>query len=291
MALSMFAAALLAAQPAAAPAENTDIVVTGERGREQRSKRFVDAIAQASAKRQIARFEDPLCPTSIGLTDSDAATVERRLRRVAEAAGVRTAKRGCRTNLVILIVDDRAKAIAHWEKSRPDFFEGLTKAEIDALRNGIEPVAAWQIVSLKGADRRPVGRTQEGVIDYTVHNQVVPTRIGTTIQFEFYGAFLLVEASALKDMTLMQLADYAAMRTLARTDTASASAQSAPTILSLFDVGGPTAAPPSVTHWDLGFLTALYRIDPAFDERAQRKAIAHIVNEQVAKASDEAASD
>lgn len=291
MALSMFAAALLAAQPAAAPAENTDIVVTGERGREQRSKSFVDAIAQASAKRQIARFEDPLCPTSIGLTDSDAVTVERRLRRVAEAAGVRTAKRGCRTNLVILIVDDRAKAIAHWEKSRPDFFEGLTKAEIDALRNGIEPVAAWQIVSLKGADRRPVGRTQEGVIDYTVHNQVVPTRIGTTIQFEFYGAFLLVEASALKDMTLMQLADYAAMRTLARTDTASASAQSAPTILSLFDVGGPTAAPPSVTHWDLGFLTALYRIDPAFDERAQRKAIAHIVNEQVAKASDEAASD
>lgn len=291
MALSMLAATLLAAQPAAAPVETTDIVVTGERGREQRSKSFVDAIAQASAKRQIARFEDPLCPTSIGLTDSDAATVDRRLRRVAEAAGVRTAKGGCRTNLVILIVDDRAKAIAHWQKSRPDFFEGLTKAEIDALRNGSEPVAAWQIVALKGADRRPVGRTQEGVIDYTVHNQVVPTRIGTTIQFEFYGAFLLVEASALKDMTLMQLADYAAMRTLARTDAASASGQSAPTILSLFDTDGPTAAPPSVTHWDLGFLTALYRIDPAFDERAQRKAIAHIVGQHVAKASEEASED
>ncbi len=81
----------------------------------------------------------------------------------------------------------------------------------------------------------------------------------------------------------MQLADYAAMRTLARTDAAAASSQPMPTILSLFDAGNPAAAPPSLTHWDLGFLTALYRIDPAFDERAQRRAIAHIIREQVAR--------
>ncbi|MBA3940965.1 MAG: hypothetical protein C0520_07125 [Sphingopyxis sp.] len=284
MATWMIVAALSAAQPAAT--EPADIVVTGERDRARRSENFVDAIVQPSAKGQLARFEDPLCPASIGLAGGDGATVERRLRRVAEAARIRTAGPGCRTNLVILVVDDRAKAIAHWQKSRPDFFEGLTRREIDALANGDEPVAAWQILALKGADRRPVGRTQEGIVDYTVHNQVVPTRIGSTIQFEFHGAFLLVEASALGDMTLMQLADYAAMRTLARTDAAAAGAQPAPTILSLFDAGGGADAPPSLTHWDLGFLTALYRIDPAFDEKAQRRAIAHIVREQVAKAPD-----
>ncbi len=127
MAVWTIVAALLAAQ--AAPADPADIVVTGDRDRERRSENFVDAIARPSAKGQIARFEDPLCPASIGLTDGDAATVDRRLRRVAAAAGVRTAKPGCRTNLIILIVDDRAKAIAHWQKSRPDFFEGLTERE------------------------------------------------------------------------------------------------------------------------------------------------------------------
>ncbi len=293
MAIWMIAVALLGAEPAIAPSpvETSDIVVTGERGRDRRSENFVDAIAEPSAKGQIARFEDPLCPASIGLTDSDAAIVDRRLRRVAEAAGVRTAKPGCRTNLVILVVDDRATAIAHWQKSRPDFFEGLTKREVGALAGGEEPVAAWQIVAMKGADRRPVGRTESDTYDFTVHNQVVPTRIGTTIQFEFYGAFLLVEAAALKDMTLMQLADYAAMRTLARTDATAGATQATPTILSLFNPEGAAAAPPSLTHWDLGFLTALYRIDPAFGESAQRKAIAHIVREQVAKAPAESADD
>lgn len=293
MAMSwIIAAALAVGAPEKPAADATDaaareLVVTGRRGIDRRSEAFVDAIAEPSQKGQIARFEDPLCPTSIGLTADDAASVDRRLRRVAEAAGVRTARAGCRPNLIILVVDDRARAIAHWQKHRPDFFESLTAREIAALGEGEGPVAAWQIVHMKGADRRPLGRTQEGVVDYHVQNQVVPTRIGTTIQFEFYGSFLLVEASALKDMTLMQLADYAAMRTLARTDADGAAAQPTDTILSLFGPGAAEAAPPSLTHWDLGFLTALYRIDPAFRESAQRRAMAHIVREQVAKTAKE----
>jgi len=300
MLLSMIAAALLATEPPVAPGDAPtpepaarEIVVTGERGRDRdrRSETFVDAVAQPSAKGQIARFEDPLCSTSIGLTQSDAAIVARRLVQVAKAAGLRTAKAGCRANLVILVVDDRAKAIAHWQKSRPDFFDGLTEREVAELAAGDGPVAAWQIVAMKGADRRPIGRSESDNFDYDVLNQVVPTRIGTTIQFEFHGAFLLVEAAALKDMTLMQLADYAAMRTLARTDPAAGTAQPMPTILSLFGPDGGAAAPPSLTHWDLGFLTALYRIDPAFRDSAQRRAMAHILGEQMADAAEESADE
>lgn len=287
----------LAGEPAPAaglvpvPADPRELVVTGQRGRDRRSEMFVDAIVQPSQHDQIARFEDPLCPTSIGLAGQDAGIVERRIRAVAEAADVRTAKPGCRPNLVILVVDDRARAVAHWQKTRPDFFETLTKAEVAALTDGSGPVAAWQIVHLKGADRRPVGRTDDGVVDYYVQNQVVPTRIGTTIQFEFYGSFLLVEASALQGKTLMQLADYAAMRTLARTDDRRGAAQPMPTILSLFGPDGADAAPPSLTHWDLGFLTGLYRLDPAFRANEQRKAIAHSLRRHVASAPADAADE
>lgn len=287
----MIAAALAGAAPGDAPGEAaapapavSELVVIGQRGKERRSEAFVDAIIQPSGHGQIARFEDPLCPTSIGLTEKDAAILDRRLRAVAKAADIRTAGVRCRPNLVVLIVDDRAKAVTHWQKTRPDFFDTLSRKEIAALADGDGPVAAWQIVALKGADRRPVGRIQEGVVDYIVQNQVVPTRIGSTIQFEFHGTFLLVEASALAGTTVMQLADYAAMRTLARTDDAAGTAQPMPTILSLFGPDGAAAAPPSLTHWDLGFLAGLYRIDPAFGASEQRRAIAHMLRQHVAKA-------
>ena len=288
LAMALSAGPAPAVVPPHAPVDPRELVVTGQRGPDRRSETFVDAIATPSQKDQIARFEDPLCPTSIGLAERDAAIVARRIRAVAKAADIRTARESCRPNLVILVVDDRARAIAHWQKTRPDFFDTLPKAEIAALADGDGPVAAWQIVRLKGADRRPVGRTEDGAVDYYVQNQVVPTRIGTTIQFEFGGAFLLVEASALRDMTLTQLADYAAMRTLARTDDGRGAAQAMPTILSLFGPGGAEAAPPSLTHWDLGFLAGLYRLDPAFRSNEQRKAIARVVRQHVGAARDDA---
>ena len=67
----------------------------------------------------------------------------------------------------------------------------------------------------------------------------------------------MLEPVALDGLTTIQLADYAAMRLLAKTDPAKVPA-SAPTILSILDASLDTNVPITLTSWDMAFLKGLY---------------------------------
>lgn len=276
--IPIFAAALAAcgsaqaqqSPPAAAPDES--IVVTGRvPGKEERI--FVDALAAPSRNRQLARFTQPVCPTSFGLSAADDRRLVRRMRRVAAAAGLAVGAEDCRSNVVVLVVPDRRQAISYWRRNRPHFFDGLTPADVRELAEGTGPVAAWQVVHVKGPGGRQIGRAASAHYDYLVVPEALGSRLGSQIQIEFSASFVLVEADALGDASIVQLADYAAMRTFARTDAEAAAAQRQPTILSLFERSGEPV-PLSVTQWDLNYLTALYQAPLAAPARDQQRAIA-----------------
>jgi hypothetical protein len=69
------------------------------------------------------------------------------------------------------------------------------------------------------------------------------------------GSFIVIDRSAAVGTTLAQLADYAAMRGLARTTAPKGSAVR--TILNLFETGAPRE--PELTRSDILYLQALYR--------------------------------
>ena len=265
-----------------------EIVVVGERDRERQVRAFVEALAVPSASNQLGRAEDGICPTSFGLAAAENARFIKRMRRVAEAAGVKRAPESCRPNVVLFVVPDKKAAIAHWRVKRPDFFDGLHPREIDRLAGTADPVAAWQIVHQKGAGRRAIAENVEGIADHIIVNHANPGRIGSNVQLEFFAAFIVIEAAALGEATLVQVADYAAMRTLARTDPEAALAQPLPTILSLFEPGRGAEAPLSVTQWDLGFLKALYGTRSAYGARDQQKAMARKLRDHLAGADAQA---
>jgi hypothetical protein len=267
--------------PAGGPAE-PEIVVVGERGRERQLGAFVEALAIPSRNHQLGRADDGICPLSLGLAPRDNARFITRLRRVAEAAGVRRAALDCRPNLVLFVVPDKRAAIAHWRTKRADFFDGLAQRDIDRLANDAGPVAAWQIVHQKGVGRRAIAQNVDGIAEHYIVNHANPGRIGSNVQLEFFAAFIVIEAAALTEATLVQVADYAAMRTLARTDPQGADAQKLPTILSLFEAGRAQEAPPSVTQWDLAFLKALYGTSTAYSARDQQKAMTRALRRDLA---------
>ena len=273
--------------PAPEVSGEQDILVVGERGRDRQVRGFVDALAVPSPGNQLGRVEDGLCPMSFGLAPQHAARFAARVRRLAEAAGVPRAPQDCRPNFVLFVVPDKRAAIAHWRTKRPDFFDGLLPREIDALARTPGPAAAWQIVHQKGAGRRALAENVDGVADYKIVNHASPGRIGSNVQLEFFAAFVVVEAGALGEATLVQLSDYAAMRALARTEPAKAAAQPLPTILSLFEPGREAAAPLSVTQWDLGFLKALYATPSAYSARDQQNKITRSLREQMADKAEE----
>lgn len=291
--LALLACALVATGPAAAqdPAPDpapAEVIVIGQRDRDRQVRTFVDALALPSRNRQLGRVEDGICPLSFGLSEHDNRRFIRRLRRVAEAAGVPRAGETCSPNVILFVVPDKGAAIEHWRVKRPDFFDGLSQREIRALAAAPGPAAAWQVVHLKGVDRRPVARSTSGVSAHYVLEQVAPGRIGTRIQLEFFASFVVIEAAALREATLVQVADYVAMRSFANTDPAAAAAQPTPTILSLFEPGREAEAPLSVTRWDLSFLEALYDVRMAARAQDQQRAMARLVSEGVdaAKAAD-----
>lgn len=281
----------VSAQSAAPPVEAADpatatIVVTGEQRPRPPEQRFVDALSIAAGDGQLARFAAPVCPLAFGLDAADTDRFVRRMRQVAGAVGMRVADKECRPNAILFVVPDRAKAIAHWRQSRADFFSGLTPSQIDELASGPGPVAAWQVVAMKGKGGRPVGRGDSETFDYIVVPEATPYRIGSQIEFEFFGAFVLVEASAIGDSTYIQLADYAAMRTFAATNPVAASGQPLPTILTLFDEDR-ASAPLSVTDHDVRYLTALYKTQIASRADDQQRAMAKSMTRSAAETDAE----
>jgi hypothetical protein len=88
---------------------------------------------------------------------------------------------------------------------------------------------------------------------------------------ELVSSFVLIAARAVAGLTLTQIADYAAMRALAKTRAPAST--SGPTILRLFDENNASAKPAELTSWDLGYLRSLYLTDNRLTANSQEAAI------------------
>ena len=86
----------------------------------------------------------------------------------------------------------------------------------------------------------------------------MPSRLATTTRPHFTAAIVALDVRALAGLTVVQLADYAAMRAFARIDPSRLRNSPAPTILTLLDTPIGSAAPITLTAWDLAYLKSLY---------------------------------
>jgi hypothetical protein len=85
------------------------------------------------------------------------------------------------------------------------------------------------------------------------------THLSFNAIWEIYRVFVIVDVSRLKGVSSRQLADYAAMFSLAQLK-AGVPVGDNPSILKLFDAA-PQAAPAGLTDWDQAFLKSLYVTD------------------------------
>lgn len=236
-----------------------EIIVEGVRNREKQISDFVLALTKAPVDGQIGRFEEPVCPLAIGLSPNQNKSVAARLRRVAAAAGINVAKEGCKPNTFIIVAQDKEEMI-----------KALRNNWADPLGNRVQvpqqsgPAVAVHVEGRLDSNGEPpqVNNGQEGG-SYN-HYVVVkgagePSwRIKPGSRPHFLLSALVVEPDALIGLTTVQLADYSAMRLLARTDPGRLEKTAAPTILKVLDAPMESEVPITMTNWDLGFLKALY---------------------------------
>lgn len=282
---SLLAAAPAAAQQSEQPAE-PDIVVEGMRGpeREREIERFVDALTPAPHGGQIGRFEWKICPGAVGLSAPQNAAIVKRMRQVAGAAGVPLGAADCSPNAIVIVTRDKGDLIDRLQKTYPAYFSDMWDAQVRRIRDTPGPVAAWHVEALLDRDGNPVPRdVSTGV--YTAESTGAASRLTPVTKPHFAAAVVVVEVEALAGLTTTQLADYAAMRTFAKTDPVRLASSAAPTILSVIDAPMGSEVPITLTLWDLSFLRALYGAAENHYATQQRSQMRGLVQEELERAA------
>lgn len=243
-----------AAKEAPAGADQ-EIVVTGE-ALERRVRDFVGALTKVPPRGQLGRFEWAACPMAIGLSDSHKATVVTRMREVAKAVDMPLGGKGCTPNILVAVTRDKRAFIQTLSRNVPALFTDMTNNERRRILN--EPRAsAWHVQGPPlDADGHPLkliriedpltGVALAGAA-YMGQSTRPGSRIDAPSRLHFKAAVVVVEADALDGLTTTQLADYAAMRTFAKTDPARLPPSPPPTILNVLDVPMGGAVPITLT--------------------------------------------
>lgn len=284
MRFALFALTLLAA-PAAAQ-DDAPIVVIGQRDIEQQIESFVGALTPASPRGQIARFETAVCPGAFGMADAQRSAVQDRVRAVAKGVGLDVAAADCKPNLVVIVTADKAAFLKALDKDHGYMFGDRTPTEIRKILAQPGPSAAWQIQTMVNADGRAIMNDGDMPINRTTRN---PSRITAAARPAFMAAVVVIESKALDGLTTTQLADYAAMRALARIEPARIDATAPATILRVLDAADDSEVPVTLTQWDFSFLKGLYSSPNNLYAPSQRSAIARTMEQDTSQPEGAAA--
>jgi len=247
--------------PAQAEAEgDRDILVTG-RPEEEPSRNEVSRQARAVTRPQnmyhgpLARFEDRLCPGILGLKTEYAALMIDRIRYNAEALDLWMADdEGCTPNFIVAFVKDGQGQLAALEREHGYLFEGLSVTERKELLAETGPARVWTSTEMRSRDGMPIPRAQ-GLTDPPVVSMwMAHSKIYLAVREDITQVVVVFDMDQVPGKSLVQLADYATMRGLARTRPVEDD-PTMDTILTLFHSDAPPAA---MTEFDLAYLAALY---------------------------------
>jgi hypothetical protein len=255
------------------PAPDDEIVVTGQTFSRAEIGEHVAAISE-TADGQLARFARPVCPIVHGMDRPYAEVIEARIRAVAQEVApqprVGAADQPCRPNLVLIITPDIELFMA--EAHRAGMIDGVGTPEVRRLLRETGPVRVWNVVQTVNEDF--LGTS--GGRSMRVMTASIITRPTQQI---VSGAVVVVDRAAVMGKTLTQIADYAAMRTLAETRPPQGGQGGVGSILSLFDAAA--AAPAQVTAMDLAFLRGLYRAPANRNFNQQRSRITTLIGREL----------
>jgi hypothetical protein len=251
-----------------------EIVVTGETP--ERAKReaytFVRELGVQVGTRQAARWSSPVCPRALGVSDTYAAMVERRIRSVANAAGAPVAPEGCEGNFAILFTTEGAAFVRKMDDRDSSRLRKLRANAQRQLKQAPLPVRWWYNTRVIGRDGRPLvsfppaGVPAMGDEETKYLSLYEPGRISTPTTRGITDVSIVIDVNLAEGKFLGSLIDYAALVGLAEIRLGAAPRNS---ILSLFAPSPPT----QLTSNDSAFLKALYAMPLDRVGRQQRQTI------------------
>jgi hypothetical protein len=237
--------------------------------------------AGAETDGPIPRFEDALCPGVVGLKVEAAETLVGRFRANAEALGRRMAPpETCEANVVVAFVDDGQAVLGQMHREQSHAFAEMSPTERSALLAQQGPVHVLNRIFTRTRDGLPVYRRDSltdlpQAVMWSAHSKIY----AATRQDIVYS-LVLIDRSAVRGLSVNQLADYATVRALVHSPP-SAQETGGDSILALFDSTQATR-PAELTSFDHALLGSLYYGIPNLNGTARAAQMAQATGQKAA---------
>ena len=282
----LLTAGAAAAQPASPPIEN--VTVTAAHRREV-LRAFVQGLAApARISGKLVRWQDGVCPLTIGLKPQFTQFISQHVRDVAARAGAPVNGRSsCKPNIEIVFTTTPQALMDNVRAGRPlllGYHDNTRQAE--ALAKVTHPIQAWYTTATRDLRGKSVLDSallqgtgeQVGTVPGDMSGMMFSSaavngsRLGDGKTSAFYHVIIVAEPGSLRDYEIGTLADYIAMLALTEPNMLDR-CQSLPSILNLLVKGcAPVTA---LTGNDDAYLASLYRMGADQNLGVQRDQIAY----------------
>jgi hypothetical protein len=248
---------------------------------EQAISDYVESHAAATHLGKIARWEDNVCASIVGLPAGFTKFIIARVKEVAIAAGAPVdADASCKPNVQIIFTTKPQPLLDGIRANEPvmlGYYDNSEQAE--EMAKITHPVQSWYETATVDLRGKPVIDSRHSGTSAAAQTG---SHLGDGLRSAFYHVTIVADPSKLGDHEIGALADYIAMLALS-------SPQSQDTctdlsgILNLTITGCHADAPlKAMTANDSGYLHGLYHIAPGGTLRAQKDGIAFGMKEMLA---------
>ena len=294
----------LAGQADLPPRQDADdeIVVTAPSLREV--QRIVGDLSAENGGRQLARWDQRICPGVAGMSSEQAQFIADRMAQTAFEVGLDVGAPGCRANVWVIYTPNAADIAAGIGADRDlmtnsgDYRDTRGRAAARDFVASARPVRWWHVSETRstgGLSAAPGmasgivslytpfdagGGVQRGMEDRAL-NVYESGNLRSTTREDFSYVLIVVDSQQMQGVSVAALADYLSMVALAQVNP-DADLSSVSSVLRLFEDGQSSAA---LTAWDVAYLRGLYGSQRnAINESRQTRQIArHIVSETQAE--------
>ena len=160
---------------------------------------------------------NPYVPDAIGMAQAFDDRVAGRIAEDARAAGIAAGKAGCHPNITVVFIENGQALVREMRRSHAELFGDMEPHAIGRLVDDPGPIHTWTITETtsRDGDKLRVG-TSTGVRapELQVRSASI---IQLTTKRNIVATIIIVDIPAAIGKGLDQIADYAAMRTLAET--------------------------------------------------------------------------
>ena len=244
---------------------------------DRRVQAFVSSSIREPFEGSLARWNGPICPVVVGLSQGEDQLVRAGLAEIAMAAGAQVADQPCQANFAVIMVAEPAAVLKAWYKRDWHLFGDATESRINEWVKTPRAARVWYNIKNESASGVPYAIVPTGLLGPLAPGMSIPfdnSAEASHIVFNSVRAFssviVVIDSDRAKGISLDKLADYAAMVGLVEIQL-DADFGEAPTILRLFSAS-EWANPTGLSHWDSAVLKALYTTSQA--TKLQRSEIA-----------------